>query len=72
MLQNAPLIVKIGVDTEENEPRKEWCVVAILNHADIFIVERPLGEGWSVLCSQNSLNWKKKEKRHLVELLKFH
>ena len=28
MLQNAYLDAKIGVDTAENEPRKEWCVVA--------------------------------------------
>ena len=28
MLQNAYLDVKIGVDTDENEPKKEWCVVA--------------------------------------------
>jgi hypothetical protein len=28
MLQNAPWIIKIGVDTEENEPPKECCVVA--------------------------------------------
>ena len=28
MLKNAALIVKIGVDTAENEPQKEGCVVA--------------------------------------------
>ena len=28
MLQNAYLDVKIGVDTDENEPKEEWCVVA--------------------------------------------
>ena len=28
MLQNASFNVKIGVDTAENEPRKECCVVA--------------------------------------------
>ena len=28
MLQNDYLVAKIGVDTAENEPRKEWCVVA--------------------------------------------
>ena len=26
MLQNDYLVAKIGVDTAENEPRKEWCV----------------------------------------------
>ena len=29
MLQNDYLVAKIGVDTAENEPRKEWCVVAM-------------------------------------------
>ena len=28
MLQNAYLDVKIGVDTDENEPKEECCVVA--------------------------------------------
>ena len=28
MLQNDYLVAKIGVDTAENEPRKERCVVA--------------------------------------------
>ena len=28
MLKNDYLLAKIGVDTAENEPRKEWCVVA--------------------------------------------
>ena len=27
MLKNDYLLAKIGVDTAENEPRKEWCVV---------------------------------------------
>ena len=27
MLKNDYLVTKIGVDTAENEPRKEWCVV---------------------------------------------
>ena len=38
MLKNAPLIVKIGVDTDENEPRKEWCVVA--DHGGFHAVPR--------------------------------
>ena len=29
MLQIDYLLAKIGVDTAENEPRKEWCVVAM-------------------------------------------
>ena len=29
MLQNDYLVAKIGVDTAENEPRKERCVVAM-------------------------------------------
>ena len=29
MLQNDYLVVKIGVGSAENEPRKEWCVVAM-------------------------------------------
>ena len=32
MLQNAYLDAKIGVDPAENEPRKEWCVVAENTH----------------------------------------
>ena len=28
MLKNAPFLITIGVDTAENEPRKEWWVVA--------------------------------------------
>ena len=28
MLKNDHLVAKIGVDTAENEPRKEWCVFA--------------------------------------------
>ena len=34
MLKNAALIVKIGVDTAENEPQKEGCVVADRGGAD--------------------------------------
>ena len=30
MLKNDYLLAKIGVDTAENEPRKEWCVAANL------------------------------------------
>ena len=29
ILQNEYLIGKIGVDTAENEPPKEWCVLAV-------------------------------------------
>ena len=29
MLKNEYLIAKFGLDTAENEPRKEWCVVAV-------------------------------------------
>ena len=43
MLQNAYLVVKIGVDTAENEPKKEWCVVAdrpIAGQRDEMVTER--------------------------------
>ena len=30
MLKNDYLLAKIGVDPAENEPRKEWCVVAMV------------------------------------------
>ena len=33
MLQNEYLIANIGVDTAENEPRKEWFVVASVVHS---------------------------------------
>ena len=35
MLQNAYFVAKIGVDTAENEPPKEWCVVADLLKSDV-------------------------------------
>ena len=43
MLKNAALIVKIGVDTAENEPQKEGCVVAqcMLQEEFSLALQRP-------------------------------
>ena len=48
MLQNDYLFAKIGVDTAENEPRKECCVVALRDFArqPPGAVVPPFGAAW--------------------------
>ena len=47
MLKNDYLLAKIGVDTAENEPRKEWCVVGF----KYIILSQPMAsEVIGVMC----------------------
>ena len=45
MLQNEALVAKIGFDPAENEPWKEWCVVAVQLCGDGGEAQLREGEG---------------------------
>ena len=50
MLKNDYLLAKIGVDTAENKPRKEWCVVPRI----LSLLDRDVAELLEVERAMNS------------------